>query len=190
LTRVRKGKRWIGCLIDSPCFVFFLSFLFVAFGIGIYGFMSGDVTRIYLPTDYTGRYCGADNRYRPVGTILFPGNIDCKNSESSTYNATAVALCSQAVQVARQDLTDQKYLWFMDIVDELFIYGGVCVSYCPGAGTTGQTFCPPELNQTTFFKIPGIPASELTYCSYVRYDRNISFPRLFEVFLTLPRWNH
>eukprot|EP01080_Neovahlkampfia_damariscottae_P010250 gene10250-2669_t len=178
LTRVRKSRRWIGCFIDSPCFIFFLSFIFVGFGIGIYGFNSGNIERIYLPTDYTGRYCGADNRDRPVGTILFPGNQDCINSQASTYNQTAILLCSAAVQVARVDLTDQKYLWFMDIIDGSFIYGGVCVSYCPGAGNTAQSFCPPELNSTVFLQQNLVDPKYFTYCSYIRQDRpNITFPR-------------
>lgn len=132
-----------------------------------YGFAYGYPEKLYLPTDYTGRTCGTNyvNDYRP-GDILFPNYPPCQTDPTGS-------LCLQAVGVARQDLTSETYLWYMDIGLSVLTFGGVCVSYCPGAGPYGTRFCPPELNQTSF----QIFGSTFQYCTYIRFDMpNVTFP--------------
>jgi hypothetical protein len=58
LTRVRK-KRWP---TDVPCLVLFIAFCVGMVVVGIASFVLGSPTRLYQPTDYLGRLCGADNR--------------------------------------------------------------------------------------------------------------------------------
>lgn len=167
-TRVRKTGR---CPTDIPCTILFIIFLVVMIGIMAYGFYIGRPERLYYPTDYTGRICGADNSNAQPGAILFPADPDCQNAAN---NATSAQACYQKTAVARINLSNQKYLWFMDLSTGVLTYGGVCVSYCPGAGGPSQRFCPPELNQT---QLVVFNYTLYQYCTYTRYDLpNVTFP--------------
>lgn len=166
--RVRKTGR---VPTDCQCTILFVCFLMVMIGIMCYGFYIGKPARLYYPTDYTGRVCGADNSQLTKGSILFPADKDCQNADK---NATFADACYAKTKVARIDLTSQKYLWFMDLTTGVLTYGGVCVSYCPGAGTSQQRFCPPELNQT---ELVIFNTTIYQYCTYQRYDLpNATFP--------------
>ena len=57
----------------------------------------------------------------------------------------------------------------MFITEPLF-YGGVCVTYCPGASSDQINFCPPELTTTNItHSLFGFSFTQ-TYCSFNRSD--------------------
>jgi hypothetical protein len=168
VARVRKTGRWP---TDCQCTALFVVFLGFMVAIMVYGYYIGNPARLYLPTDYMGRVCGADNTNAPNGAVLLPNDIDCINYSK---NATFAKACDEKTKQYREDFSDQKYLWFMDLTSGLLTYGGVCVSYCPGAGKREQAFCPPELNQTQFSVLN---FTVYQYCNYLRHDvNNVTFP--------------
>jgi choline transporter-like protein 2/4/5 len=170
LTRVRK-KRWP---TDVPCLILFILFCIGMVVVGVGSFVLGNPSRLYQPTDYLGRLCGADNRNVTNGWLKIPLDPDCIEAQNNPKNTTAANLCEQKVAPYKIDLTAQKYLWFMDFADPL-TYGGVCVSYCPNSDSTLPE-CPPELNLTTIYDpVTGkIPVGK--FCGYTRVDNPNIFP--------------
>jgi hypothetical protein len=53
--------------------------------------------------------------------LKIPRDADCIAAEANSKNTTAAAACEAKVQAYKTDLTNQKYLWFMDI-SVRFIY--------------------------------------------------------------------
>ena len=129
-----------------------------------------------------------DNSNATAYSIKLPLDIDCINSEiitNKTTNSTAKALCEEKVKKYKVDLSDQSYLWFMEILDPVY-YGGICVTWCPGLLTSSSSsilsylnktaYCPPELD-TSNIEVSGFTVPYLSYCSVQRPDySNESFP--------------
>jgi hypothetical protein len=174
----KKGRRPRDC----PCLVVFLVFLLGLGYVTYHAFARGDPRRLYMPTDYLGRVCGADNTNTAPNWLKLPLNKDCINADKNPKNTTAADLCEEAVKPFKTDLTSRRFLWFMSITDPIR-FGGVCVSYCPGAHNKSavekEPFCPPELDQTavnnTIFSKFGFTPNPI--CTYERADRaNLTFP--------------
>lgn len=174
--RVKKKRK---CPTDLFCTILFGIFLVGMVAVGVIAFVFGDPRLIVKPTDYLGRVCGTDMTNAAAGVIKIPGDIDCKNSESK--NQTAIDLCEQKVQKYKINLKNRKYLWYMELREPL-AYGGVCVSFCPGAQSEevvvgNGTYCPPELTKDEVEPFSSaLDILSLEYCAYNRDDLNASFP--------------
>jgi len=169
----KKGRR----PTDIPCTILFALFLVGMVAVAVLAFVFGRPKLLYTPTDYMGRLCGSDNRNVSTNVIKLPLDPDCIISDDSNgKNKTALNLCESKIEAYREDLSSRKYLWFMD-VSQPVTYGGVCVSYCPGA-SSGSAECPPELLTETVEPIStAIGSLELDYCAYERTDYNTTmFP--------------
>ncbi|KAF0978966.1 hypothetical protein FDP41_002036 [Naegleria fowleri] len=184
ITRVKKKGRWP---TDIPCLILFVLYCLGMFAVAIIAWRFGTPSKLYYGTDYMGRTCGQDNRNASANTLKIPFDEDCINSQklinNKQTNTTAVQLCEEKVKQYKVDFTDQSRLWFMEVLDP-FYYGGLCVSYCPGLLSSGDSLisqlnrtaaCPPELQSTTV-AVSGYSVPFLTYCSGKRVDSPETFP--------------
>ncbi|KAL9654484.1 hypothetical protein ABK040_010504 [Willaertia magna] len=144
LTRVKRKRK---CPTDLPCLILFLIYCCGMIGVAIVAFYFGKPSILYYGTDFMGRTCGQDNTNAPKYSLKLPFDQDCINSvttittingTTNKVNETARELCEEKVKPFKIDLTNQKSLYFMEILDPIY-YGGVCVNWCPGSSDYGSS---------------------------------------------------